>query len=55
MFQFCSSWLRYYATSWKVVGSIPDEVIGIFSINLVFPATLGPGVYSVSNINEYQR
>jgi hypothetical protein len=20
------SWLRYYATSWKVAGSIPDEV-----------------------------
>jgi hypothetical protein len=25
------SWLRHYATSWKVAGSIPDEVIGFFS------------------------
>jgi hypothetical protein len=25
------TWLRHYATSRKVVGSIPDEVIGFFS------------------------
>jgi hypothetical protein len=25
------SWLRHYATSRKVAGSIPDEVIAIFS------------------------
>ena len=25
------SWLRYYATSRTVVGSIPDDVIGIFN------------------------
>jgi len=24
------SWLRHCATSWKVAGSIPDGVIGIF-------------------------
>jgi hypothetical protein len=24
--------LRHHATSWKVVGSIPDEVIGFFSL-----------------------
>jgi hypothetical protein len=24
-------WLRYYATSRKVAGSIPDEIIGIFN------------------------
>jgi hypothetical protein len=24
-------WLRYYATSQKVAGSIPDEVIGFFN------------------------
>jgi hypothetical protein len=30
-----SSWLRHYATSRKVTGSIPDEVIGLFvSCNL---------------------
>jgi len=26
------SWLRHYATSRKVAGSIPDGVIGIFSL-----------------------
>jgi hypothetical protein len=25
------TWLRHYATSWKVTGSIPDEVIGFFN------------------------
>jgi hypothetical protein len=25
-----STWLRHYATSRKVAGSIPDEIIGIF-------------------------
>jgi hypothetical protein len=35
----------------KVAGSIPDEVY--FSIYLIVPAALGPGVYSASNINEY--
>jgi hypothetical protein len=28
------NWLRDYATSRKVAGSIPDEVIGFFSIDL---------------------
>jgi hypothetical protein len=23
-------WLRHYATSWKIVGSIPDEIVGFF-------------------------
>jgi hypothetical protein len=36
----CFIW--QYATSWKVAGSCPDEVIG-------------PGVYSASNRNEYQE
>jgi hypothetical protein len=26
------SWLRHYATSRKVAGSIPDEVIGFFNL-----------------------
>lgn len=26
------SWLRHFATSWKVAGSIPDGVTGIFSL-----------------------
>jgi hypothetical protein len=25
------SWLKHCATSWKVVGSIPDEIIGFFT------------------------
>jgi hypothetical protein len=25
------SWLRHYATSWKVAGSITDEAIGFFN------------------------
>jgi hypothetical protein len=32
-----------------------DEVIGFFSIDLILPAALGPGVYSASNRNEYQE
>jgi hypothetical protein len=33
--------------------SIPDEVN--FLIYLTLPAALGPGVYSASNRNEYQK
>jgi hypothetical protein len=29
--QTVCSWLRHYAPSWKVVGSIPDEVIRFFN------------------------
>jgi hypothetical protein len=47
--------LYIYATSRKVAGSIPDVVIGFFSIKLTLPAALGPGVYSASNRNEYQE
>jgi hypothetical protein len=35
------------------VGSRPDEVN--FSIYLILPAALGPGVHSASNRNEYQK
>jgi hypothetical protein len=35
-------WLRPYAVSRNVAGSIPDEVIGLFSIDLIFPAALWP-------------
>jgi hypothetical protein len=42
-------------TSRKVAGSRPDEVNELFSIYLILPATLGPGVYSASDINEYQK
>jgi hypothetical protein len=35
--------------------STPDEVDEFFSVNLILPAAIGPGVYSVSNRNEYQK
>jgi hypothetical protein len=43
-------WLRLYATSRKVAGSRPDK-INVFNL----PATLGPGVHSAYNRNEYQK
>jgi hypothetical protein len=43
------------ATSWKVAGSSPDEVIEFFSIYLILLAALGPGVYLASKRNEYQK
>jgi len=48
------SWLRHCATSWKVASSIPDVVIGIFHRQSFWPY-YGPGIYSVSNRNEYQE
>jgi hypothetical protein len=42
---------RHYATSRKVAGSRPDEVINFFPIYLILPAALGPGVHSASNRN----
>ena len=49
------SWLRHCATSRKVAGSIPDGVIGIFSLTLSFRPHYGPGVDSASNRNECQE
>jgi hypothetical protein len=40
---------RHYVKSRR-----PDEV-NEFSIYLILQAALGPGVYSVSNRNEYQK
>jgi hypothetical protein len=37
------------------MGSRRDEVNDLFSIYLILPAALGPGVYSVSNRSEYQK
>jgi hypothetical protein len=39
----------------KVSGSRPDEVTEFFSIYLILPDALGPGVYSTSTRNEYQK
>jgi hypothetical protein len=48
--------LRLYATRGKVVGSIPNQVIEFFfSIYLILPAVLCPGVYPASNRIEYQK
>jgi hypothetical protein len=51
---FIHWWLRHNATSWKVTGSRPYEVI-LFLIYLILLATLDPEVHSVSNKNEYQK
>ena len=37
------SWLRHFATSWKVVGTIPDGVIGIFYWHNPSGRTVAPG------------
>jgi hypothetical protein len=44
----------HYVKSRKVVGTIPDEVIGFSLIYLSLSAALGPGAYSASNRNEHQ-
>jgi hypothetical protein len=48
-------WLGHCATSWKTAGSTPDGGGRILSIYLLLQAALGPGVYSASNRNEYQK
>ena len=51
--RWCSL-LRHCPTSWKVTGSIPNGVTGIFHC-IYLPAThYGPGVDSASNRNEYR-
>jgi hypothetical protein len=48
---YCS-WLRHYARSWEVAGSISDEAIEFFfSSYIILPAALGPGVYPSCNVN----
>jgi hypothetical protein len=47
--------MMYYATRRKIEGSSPDEVNDFFSIHLILPAVLGPGVYSASNRKKYQK
>jgi hypothetical protein len=49
------SWLRHYATTRKVAGSIPNEVIGLFQFTETFQPHYGTGVDSASNRNEYQE
>jgi hypothetical protein len=44
-----------YATSWKVAGSSPDEIIEFFQFIWSFQLHYGHGVYSTCNRNEYQK
>jgi hypothetical protein len=37
------SWLRHYATNRKVVGSIPDDVIGFFNLSNPSSRTMALG------------
>jgi hypothetical protein len=46
------SWLRHYATSRKVAGSIPDEVTGFFSLPNSSSLTT---IDSASNRHEFRR
>jgi hypothetical protein len=45
--------LRHCVTIREVAGLRPDEVT--VSIYLILPVALGPGVYSASDGNEYQK
>jgi hypothetical protein len=45
------SWFTHYATSWKVVCSIPDEVIE-FLFNLPDPSSLAMAVGSTQPLTE---
>jgi hypothetical protein len=47
--------LRHYAARRKVASSRSDKVNEYFLICLILPAGLGPGVYSASDKNEYQK
>jgi hypothetical protein len=42
--------LRHYATSWNVVGSIPDEVIGFF--NCPNPSSRTMALGSIQSLTE---
>jgi hypothetical protein len=52
--EFEIKYLRHYATSQKVIF---ETQLGkwLLSVYLILLAALGPGVYSVSNRNDYQR
>jgi hypothetical protein len=49
------SWLKHYATSQKVSGSISDEVIVRFNWPKPSSRIVVPGIGSASNKNEYQE
>jgi hypothetical protein len=47
-------WLRHYAISRNVEGSIPDEVIEFSQFASSFQPHYVPGVDSASGVNKYQ-
>jgi hypothetical protein len=49
------SWLSHYDISRKVTGFILEEVTGFFNLPNPSSRTMGPGVNSASNRNEYQE
>jgi hypothetical protein len=52
----CASQIsNYYAANWKVAGSRRERNNWVFPSCLILSAALGPGVYSASNRNEYQK
>jgi hypothetical protein len=52
--EMCGSWLRHFATIWKVAASIPNGVTEIFYAQSFRPH-YNLGVGSASNRNEYQE
>jgi hypothetical protein len=48
-------WLKHSATKLEGRGFETQWVEWILSIYLILPAVLGPGVYSASNRNDYQK
>ena len=50
-----AQWLRCCATNWKVTGSIPAGVSGIFIDIKSFRSHYGPVVDSASNRNKYHE
>jgi hypothetical protein len=44
--------LRHYATSRKVAGSIPDEIIGFFFFNLLNPSSRTVALGSTQPLTE---
>jgi hypothetical protein len=46
---------RHFATSRKLAGSIPDEIIGFFNCPNPSSRTMTPGIDSVSNRNGYKE
>jgi hypothetical protein len=49
------SWLRHYATGWKVAVSIPGEVIEFFQFTESFQPHYDTGVDWACNKNEYEE